>query len=234
MRLVPLVLLTSLVLLASGSPGVTPRRSAADYPTRAANADATIGAAIIPPGEAKKIFGADLSDYVVLEVGFFPAQGRTAEISPSDFTLVTDADSISERPADSDAVAAVVFKDADRASTRKPPVYVTTGIDVEHASYPDPLTGRQRGVTAVGTGAGVGVGGPDIHPLPPAYGTGSRHQLEQQLWEKSLPDGHISRDSAGYLYFPKPSKKAKNAAWILRWDGPNGRVNVALSNQAKH
>jgi hypothetical protein len=52
--------------------------------------------------------------------------------------------------------------------------------------------------------------------------------MEQQLWEKSLPDGAIRREVAGYLYFPKPSGKAKKSAWVLRWDNNGARIKLDL------
>ena len=54
------------------------------------------------------------------------------------------------------------------------------------------------------------------------------HAIGQELWEKSLPDGKTSRTVAGYLYFPKPSGKAKNAAWELRYEPASGRVKLPL------
>jgi hypothetical protein len=221
-------LLLPLLLLASGSPGIRPRSGVNDYPGHARNADVEGGAAIIPPGEAKKIFAADLGQYIVIEVGLFPIAGRDADISPLDFTLLTDPDTVSLRPVDADSVAAVVLKDSGSSPRNPQDVYTTTGISVVHESYPDPVTGRRTGITGVGTSAGVGVGVPVGPQYPPPGSGANRAHLEQSLWEKSLPDGKTPRPVAGYLYFPKPTKKVKNAAYVLRWDGPAGRVNIAL------
>jgi hypothetical protein len=58
--------------------------------------------------------------------------------------------------------------------------------------------------------------------------------MEQELWQQSLPDGTVNRPVAGYLYFPKPSGKAKKAAaWILRWDNNGARVKLELPNSGK-
>ena len=224
-RTLLLVLLAS-VLLAS-SPGIRARTAVSDYPARGHNADAEAGAAIIDSHEAKKIFAADMSPYVVIEVGVFPSPGRDAEISPLDFTLLTDPDTVSTRPADADAVASVVLHDASAAPRRQQDVYTTTEISIAHESYPDPVTGRRAGITGVGTSAGVGVGVPSGPQLPAPTSGATHAQLEQRLWQDSLPDGKTSRPIAGYLYFPKP-KKVKNAQYTLRWDGPAGRVNISL------
>jgi hypothetical protein len=65
---------------------------------------------------------------------------------------------------------------------------------------------------------------PAAEPVPES----TRQHIEQDLWEKSLPDGKTGKPVAGYLYFPKPSGKPKNAAWVLRWEGPSGRVDLEV------
>lgn len=73
MRFVPLLLVT-VAVLAAGSPGIRPRADGAEYPDHDGADVAAFGVAIIPPGEVKKIFAADLNGagYVVIEVGVFP------------------------------------------------------------------------------------------------------------------------------------------------------------------
>jgi len=88
------VLIASLAgILSAGSPGIRPRAAAADYPGHQYVATFTIGAALIPRGDVKKIFAADVNSggYIVVEVGIFPAQGKDVDLSPSDFMLLTDA-----------------------------------------------------------------------------------------------------------------------------------------------
>src|ERR1035441_10028323 len=99
------------VLLAS-SPGIRPRASAADYPTRQAAAAFTIGAAVIPPSDVKKIFAADLNrgGYIVVEAGVFPSAGKDVDLSPGDFTLLTDAGRVATRPVDAGDVAGGVAR----------------------------------------------------------------------------------------------------------------------------
>ena len=53
--------------------------------------------------------------------------------------------------------------------------------------------------------------------------------ISQDLWEKSLPDGKTVHAVAGYLYFPKPTKKAKDAAWELRYENTDAKVKLALA-----
>ena len=227
-RPVGLALFTSAVLLA-GSPGIRPRSGAADYPARESIGPGAFGAGVIPASEAKKIFAADIdkAGYVVVEVGVFPADGRELDLSPVDFTLRADPNSISERTMDADAIAAAVAKPVPSVGPESPgeEVSVTAGASVQHISYPDPATGRKTGTTIVGVNSGVEVGN-NGQRFPSSSGTDTK-RLEQSLWEKSLPDGRTTVPVAGYLYFPKPSKKAKNA-WVLEWQNAGERVNIAL------
>jgi hypothetical protein len=52
--------------------------------------------------------------------------------------------------------------------------------------------------------------------------------VAQDLWEKSLPDGKTPRAVAGYLYFPKPSRKAKENEWELRYENLDGKTRLVL------
>jgi hypothetical protein len=235
-RLVPFSLLTA-AILAAGSPGIRPRANVAEYPAHDGFDAAAFGVAVIPPGEVKKIFAADLSGagYVVIEVGVFPTAGREIDLSPLDFTLLTDPNSISERPADADVVAAASAgkQPRPRSETDSSEVAVTAGASIQHESYPDPVTGRRVGTTITGVNTGVGVGTPAGGQRFPAASASNRDQLEQKLWGKSLPDGKTAADVAGYLYFPKPSKKSKIDTWVLRWENTAGKVKIVIPNPGK-
>jgi hypothetical protein len=65
---------------------------------------------------------------------------------------------------------------------------------------------------------------PVLQPSP----TQNANTVSQDLWEKSLPDGKTVHAVAGYLYFPKPPKKAKNTAWELRYENADGKTRLAL------
>ena len=69
--------LVSAFLLMASAPGIRPRADAGSYPSHQEKQDLSIGAALIPPDQAKKMFAADLNHhgYVVVEVGVFPGPG---------------------------------------------------------------------------------------------------------------------------------------------------------------
>jgi hypothetical protein len=222
-------------VLLGGSPGVRPRAGLGDYPTRQSANGFSIGAALIPRSEVKKIFATDLNGagYVVVEVGVYPAPGREVDVSPADFMLMTDTGT-AVRPVDADAIAAVIARKRDPGRTKKSDVYTTTGVSVSHVPVIDPSTGRQAHTTVVGVEEGVGVGAPPFGAPYPSAPTGpNQNAMEQELWVKSLPDGKTTVDVAGYLYFPRPSGKSKNGGLELRMDGQAGRVKLILDDPEK-
>jgi DNA-binding winged helix-turn-helix (wHTH) protein len=110
-------------------------------------------------------------------------------------------------------------------------------------AYPDPVTGRRRSGTVTETETGVGVGAPPprpcrgyecdptatVPPLSQPSQVPNANAVSQDLWEKSLPDGQTVHAVAGYLYFPKPARKAKGVAWELRYENTDGRIQLPLS-----
>jgi len=214
---------------------VRPRSGVGEYPTRQAATGFSIGAALLPRGEVKKIFATDLNGagYVVVEVGVFPEPGREVDISPADFLLMTDSGS-AVRPVDADAIAGVIARKRGSAQPKTSDVYNTTGVSISRVPTIDPASGRQGHTTVVGAEEGVGIGAPPYGvPYPSAPAGPNQNAMEQELWAKSLPDGKTTREVAGYLYFPKPSGKSKSGDWELRMDGQAGRVKLILDDPEK-
>ena len=241
-----LSLLISAVSLPAASPGIRPRADAASYTSHQQQTDFAIGAVVVPPEQVKKMFKVDLNHagYVVVEVGVFPAPGKDVDLYPTDFTLAVGDKAIPVRPISADTIAELV------AGKKEPPplrsssdVNTTAGVGVGRVSYPDPVTGRRTSGTVTETEAGVGIGGPapvpcrgydcdstyPAPPSPPPSTVQTANTISQDLWEKSLPDGKTPRAVAGYLYFPKPSKKAKDSSWELRYENTDGKTRLPLS-----
>jgi hypothetical protein len=245
MKKAVLSLLLLAVVLIAGAPGIRPRADANSYPAHQERTDFSIGAVLIPPQQAKNMFKLDLNHagYVVIEIGVFPASGRDLDLYPTDFTLFVGDKSAALRPVSADTIAEVV------AGTQEPPrihgphdVNTSAGVSVGHGSYPDPVTGRRTSGTVTETNAGVGIGGPapqpcrgydcdSTAPIPPTSQPSTvqtANTISQDLWEKSLPDGKTVHAVAGYLYFPKPPRKAKDAAWELRYENADGKTRLPL------
>jgi hypothetical protein len=68
------------------------------------------------------------------------------------------------------------------------------------------------------------------YPNAPLPGTRDpQFELRRALMEKELADTKTSRAIAGYLYFPKPRRLAKNAAYELDYYGESGQLKLALA-----
>jgi hypothetical protein len=227
-----LVLLTAIAgILLAGSPGVRPRATATDYPAHQSTNSFTIGAALIPRSDVRKIFAADLNraGYIVVEVGVFPLPGQEVDLSPGDFMLLTDAGKVATRSVDADSIAGVITREhsGSRPGPSESPsdVYVTAGASISRIPVVDPATGRQTHATVVGTEEGVGTGRPVGYPAPTAGPNPGA--IERELWTKSLPDGKTAVAVAGYLYFPKPAGKTASV-WELMFEGVAGRIKLTL------
>jgi len=244
MKKAVLSLLPTLVLMAA-APGIRPRADANSYPAHREQADFSIGAVLIPSEQVKKMFKLDLNHagYVVIEVGVFPAPGKDVDLYPSDFTLSVGEKSAALRPVSADTIAEILAARSEPPSPRTPGgVNTSTGVSVGHGSYTDPVTGRRTSGTVTETEGGVGVGGPapqacrgydcnPTTPIPPASQPSpvqNANAISQDLWEKSLPDGKTAHPVAGYLYFPKPARKAKDAVWELRYENVDGKTRLPL------
>jgi len=220
--------------LAAGGGGIRPRGSSADYPTHETAGGVTIGAAVIPSDQVRKVFATDLNSggYLVIEVAVYPDTGREIDLSAGDFMLRAGADSGTMRAVNGSAIAsALQRKNAPRpAKGSDISVYPTATIGYESGGY-DPATGgRRRGVYA-GGGVGVGVGEP--RPPGPAATDRDRSTMQQELEDKSLPEGKTGQAVAGYLYFPRPSGKAKLAAYELTYYGAGRQMHLRVPAPAK-
>ena len=251
-------LISALVVLAA-APGIRPRVDIKSYPEHSEQADFSIGAFLVPPNEVKKMFKLDLNHagYVVIEIGVFPASGKDVDVDPTDFTLSVGENTVALRPVFADTIAEHVAGGLPDPPRLRGPfdVNTSTGIYVGRESYPDPKTGRRTDRTVTGTEVGVGVGGPPPRscrgydcgpvsescrgfdceptaPLPPISQPSqvqAANAISQELWEKSLPDGKTVHPIAGYLYFPKPARKAKSTAWELRYENADSSIRLPLS-----
>ena len=214
------LLLSTLALVAA--PGLRPRTDANSYTTHVEQGDFSIGAALIPPDRVKKMFKLDLSHagYVVIEVGVFPAPGKDVDLSPGDFTLYVVGDKdVALRCVSADTITEGVVNRSHQQPRLPSPLPANTSVGVGH----------EGGGPRTGTEVGVGIGGSAPQPCP-AYGCD--HQtadaIAQDLWEKSLPDGRTAHPVAGYLYFPRPAQKQKNAAWELRYENVDSKIRLPL------
>ncbi|MBV9266429.1 MAG: hypothetical protein JO061_09705 [Acidobacteriaceae bacterium] len=222
-----------------------PRADAASYPANRETPEFSIGAYVVPPDQAKKMFKFDLAHagYVVVEIGMFPASGKDLDLDSNDFTLAIGEQLVGMRPVPADTIAEILEGRPQPPQATGIPGNVNTsvGASVGRVSYPDPATGRTTTGTVTSTEVGVGIGGPapvpcrthdcdQTAPAPPIRQspTQNANMVAQELWERSLPDGKTAQPVAGYLYFVKPSRKAKNGTWELRYENRDGKTRLEL------
>jgi hypothetical protein len=241
------LVVTATVLLAGDQPGLIPR-APADYAAHVSDGGATIAASVVPPDQLRKIFSKDLNHagYLVVELAVFPDAGVSADVTSAEFTMRAGSD-----PAilTAQTPASIARGDKPTVAKSKPPqlpgnvhVYNTETIGYESGGY-----GRRGGVYTE-SGVGVGVGNPGsgvpqggcdprydprygCQPMPaPPNGKAPKDNaaFRQELEEKALPEGKTSQPVAGYLYFPKPTSKQKDANYQLSWYRIAGQVRLSL------
>jgi hypothetical protein len=220
MRRIALMCVVAGVALATN--GIRPRGSPADYPAHATSDGVTIAAAVIPPAQVHKIFGTDLNGagYIVVEVAVYPESGRDVDVSSGDFMLSAAGESSAVAPVTARTIAGVL--DRKNSAPRGRDTNVDVAIGYETGT--DPVTGQRRS----GTYTGVAVeNGPQGTLGPPPSGP-DPWTMKQELEERSLPEGKSTQPVAGYLYFPKLSKKSRSAGYDLTSYGVNSKVRLSI------
>jgi hypothetical protein len=227
------VCVAAVTLMAQGRQGIRPRPNASDYPAHEAIAGTTIAAVVLSPDEVRNLFATDLhkGGYIVVEVGVYPEGGQDIDLSSSDFILKIGSDNAMVRPVSAATIASVLQRKSEPRQVsrgRDVTLYPTAEIGYESGGY-DPVTGRRRSGVYTGTGVGVGIGdnGPSAPPRP-ASTDRDRTTMRQELEDKALPEGKTAQPVAGYLYFPSPTGKHKNAMYDITYIGANGKARLAV------
>ena len=218
-----LLLLLSSFALAQNSP--SPRSSAGDYQASKTESQYSIGAKVLSKTQVQNSFATPLAGrYVVVEVGFYPADGKIIDLERSDFVLVAADGKSSVAPATPEQIASILQKRP--ASSRDVTLYPTANVGYE--SWPV-YTGngntKQVGGPVYGAGVGVGVG----KTTSPATTDSDRKTMETELSDKQLQSGEVSKPVAGYLYFPVASKD--KTGYQLQYRGTDTTSNLTLAEK---
>lgn len=216
--------------------GVRARATPSDYSVSQQTSDGTFAASLIPPDQVKHLFAVDVSKtYLVFEVAFYPSGSSSVSLNPRDFLIKSASHSEFIHPTTATSVAAYV---EDKNTPRYEPhrdTQVTTAASVGYESGRDPYTGqREHGTYAA---AGVGVSNEPAAPPPPVRSGPSaqdRQNLEDQLADKSLPEGAFNSPVAGYLYFAaEPLKKTKGTYDLQHLSDASGKVDLLVPTKPK-
>jgi hypothetical protein len=154
----------------------------------------------------RKIFAIDLNRgwYLIAEVAVYPETGLVVDLSSADFVLQIDSEVV--QPVGGSAIAAIIAKHGHNP-LQPHDVTVLTTARIGRASVNDPVTGRHGSAVYSDTSIGVGVGWTGV---PDAAATDrDRAGIQEELENKSLPEGKTTSAVTGYLYFPRPRGKAK-------------------------
>jgi hypothetical protein len=210
------------VIAAFASNGIRPRGSATDYPAHATSDGVTVAAAVVPPAQVRKIFAADLngSGYIVIEVAMYPESAPEVDVSSGDFMISAAGETSAIPPVSARTIAGVLDRKNSPPRGRDTDVAASVGYE----TGTDPVTGRR----VSGTYTGVAVeNGPHGTLAPPPSGP-DPWTMKQELEERSLPEGKSTQPVAGYLYFPKLSKKSRNAGYDLTYYGVNSKIRLSI------
>jgi hypothetical protein len=209
-------LLNCCVAVGQNSPA--PRASAAAYPVSKAQPVYSIGAKQLSKTEVQNSFATPLAGrYIVVEIGFYPADGKTISLNQSDFTLRTSDGTDLVSPASPRTIASIYQKRPE--SSNDVTLYPTANIG--YVSYPD-YDGRRVSGPVYGAGMGVGV-----DKSTSAATTGSdRQTMEIELLDKELKDADVSGPVAGYLYFPIATKQ--KVEYQLEYHGTDAVTSLPL------
>jgi len=220
-----LIVMSFATVLLAGETGIRPRDSASQYPAHQSGAGVTLGAAVVPPDEVKKLFAIDLNKlgYVVVEMAVYP--DANVEIAARDFLLRMGSDGSTVRPASPATIAG-------RLHTKNTPppqlpgrvqVYGSETIGYETGTY----GGRRASGVYTESTVGVGVGDSPMPPPPPPSSKKDTDALSVQvdLENQALPEGRFTQPVAGYLYFPASPKKS---SLEITWYGAGGQVRLPL------
>lgn len=220
--------MTVLLVLACGvatTERVEPRKGAQEYPAQAVLPEASLGVEYLVRSVSSANRTFFLGDYLVVEVGVFPAPGRQVELALSHFRL-----NVREK--------------------KKQHVLAALGPQFVAASlkYPDWQQPRNLEVGA-GTGSGGVILGrpPAVERFPgdpsgrsrlpaPPRAPETDHGVEappplradEVVVECGLPEGPASGPVAGYLYFPYKGKTKELRSVELVYEGPAGQAAVRL------
>jgi len=198
-------------LAAAGDPaGVPLRPLPSNYSARQSAQTATIAAAIVPSGQAAKMFSPEIAkQYIVVEVAVYPESGNTVDVKPLLFTLrIGDRFNNAEQPGD----VAPPPPSLRPGVGQSPRVTAETGV--AYGRTTSPANGRSSQNLETYSNVTVATGA--APPAPPSSVPDPRI-LADKLWNKALPEGQTAKAVAGYVYFPRYAKKRKSDALELSY-----------------
>jgi hypothetical protein len=215
-------LLNCCLAVAQNAPA--PRASAAAYPASKVQPVYSIGAKQLTKTEIQNSFATPLAGrYVVVEIGFYPSDGKSISLEQSDFVLRTSDGKDIVSPASPKTIARIYQKQPQ--SSNDVTLYPSANVGyVSYPAYDGTGTGNTRRVSGPVYGVGMGVG--VDKSTSPATTDSDRQTMETELRDKELQDAEVSKPVAGYLYFPITTKQ--KVEYQLEYRGTDAVTNLPL------
>lgn len=211
-------------LLATGSfaiASLTPRGDVRNYHANSIQQPFDMGATLLTAEQVRTQFATDLNlNYIVVEVGVYPKNGRGIKVDPADFSIRVIESGQLARSVEPRVISRVLQrKPASPGGVDVYPV-IGVGYDTVNGGY----GGRAHGIY-VTTGVAV------TSRAPHAGSTDAdRRTMEEELSDHELPAGDTAQPVAGYLYFSRLSKK-KDANYEVIYEGRQGRAALPLGRR---
>ncbi len=190
---------------ANESKGLPPRVSPAEYQAHVQAGTVTIAAEFTGHSIATPQ-GSTLSteDYLVVETGFFGADGARLKVSADDFSLRINGKKV-PLPSQPFGRMAGSLKDPEW----EPPV-------------------EKKSKSSMSGGGGGGQGQNDPPPTPPKMPFPERRAMEQRVQKALLPEGDRALPVAGLIFFQYGGKTKGMKSLELLYDGPAGKATLKL------
>jgi hypothetical protein len=199
-----------LLAVVTANGGTEPKKSAQSYPAHAVAGALEVGAEYLVrsiPAEGSPIAG----DYLVVEVGLFPARGEAVEARSESFRLRINGESYGTRPASASAVAAELKNPRWNSAPG-----LTEPVRPQQERFPGDPSARRRV--------------PDAPRAPQDETLQKKPQKPDWEWatELALSEATAKGPVSGLLYFPyKGSAKKIKTLW-LDYEGAAGKTSVKL------
>jgi hypothetical protein len=184
------------------SMGMPPRLSAAEYSSREAAGDITIGAEFLGHSLPTGSGILKTEDYVAVEAAVFGKAGARATVSPDNFTLRINGKK---------AIAATPFE--------------LIASSIKDPEWAPPETKSKTGGVSAGGGGDSNNNEP---PPPPRIPPEVRRANEVKVRKTVMPEGDRVLPIAGLLFFRYGGQEKGIHEVELDYNGPNGKAKLVL------
>jgi len=192
----------------SESKGMPPRVSPSEYQAHGEAGAVTIAAEFTGHAIGTAQGTLTTEDYVVVETGFFGAEGTRTKLAADDFTLRVNGKKV--------------------ALSTQP--YGMVLPSLKDPEWEPPVDTKSKGKTSMGGGGGGGGGGQnDPPPTPPKMPFPERRAMEQRVQKAALPEGDRALPVAGLIFFQYRGKTKDIKSLELIYSGPAGKATLKLT-----